>query len=521
VSAALASGLAGLAGPRRAVVAFLLGLCAVAALPPVHAIPLLIPAFAGLVLMLDGARRVWRAFWLGWWFGLGYFVGGLYWLAWPLTLDLARFGWLIPFAVFGISGGLAILPGLVAAIVHRARWRGPSRVLLLAAAWLAAEWARGNLLTGFPWNLIATAWMPVPAALQPAAWIGGYGLGFATVLVAAAPALLVERALRRRDRALGLGVPAALFAILVAAGAIRLGQAPAGEIAGVRLRIVQGNVEQSLKWVPERRERTFALYLDLTRQAGFERITHAIWPETAIDYRFETDYPAVRIEGERQARLAQAVPRGGALLLGAIRDADRRWHNSFHVIGADGRALATYDKHHLVPFGEYVPARPLLRRLGIEQLAHGAGDYAAGPGPGSLPVPGAPNVAPVICYEAIFPGAVTPARDRPGWIVNVTNDAWFGTTSGPYQHLAAARLRAVEEGLPVVRAANTGISAVIDSHGRIVAELGLNRRGTLDSALPLPVAMTVYNEFGDIIPLLLCTISLMFAALFRRCGRNV
>jgi apolipoprotein N-acyltransferase len=284
---------------------------------------------------------------------------------------------------------------------------------------------------------------------------------------------------------------------------VRLADADPRPVAGVRLRLVQGNIPQTLKWVAGRREETFTRYIDLTRGPGFDRITHAVWPETAIDYRLITDYSAVRIEGERRARLASAVPRGGALILGAIRDSGGRWYNSVHVVGPQGTALATYDKHHLVPFGEYVPLRGLLRHLGVEQLAHGIGDYSAGTGPETLAVPGAPPVGPLICYEAIFPGDVV-GTPRPGWMVNVTNDAWFGLTSGPYQHFASARLRAVEEGLPLVRAANTGITAVVDAYGRVTARLPIMTTGVLDAALPrATIQPTLYARFGDLSLLLL------------------
>jgi apolipoprotein N-acyltransferase len=285
----------------------------------------------------------------------------------------------------------------------------------------------------------------------------------------------------------------------------------------VRLRLVQGNIEQSLKWDAGRREQTFAHYIALTRHPGFERVTHVVWPETAIDYRFVSDYPAARIVGERLQRIATAIPQNGALILGAIRDERRQWFNSVHVIGSDGTVRATYDKYHLVPFGEYVPLRWLLRGLGVEQIAHGAGDYSGGPGPATLAVPAAPSASPLICYEAIFPGEVA-GRPRPGWLVNVTNDAWFGLTSGPYQHFASARLRAVEEGLPLARAANTGISAVVNAYGVVVARMPIMTTGVLDAELPrATVHPTFYARLGDrsLLVLLLLGVALASAANLR------
>ena len=509
--------LAGRRGWRRRGAAILFGTLAAAALPPVHALPLLWIAFPGLLLLIGGAARWREALWIGWWFGFGFFVAGLYWLAWPLTLDMAAFGWMIPFAVFGISGVLAIFPAAAAAIAHATRMRGMARVLLFAVAWIAGEWLRGHLFTGFPWNLIATAWAAFEPMMQSASLVGAYGLGFLTMVLAAAPVLLCEPQLARPGRLAGMGAALALLAGLWIWGTERIAGADPRPVEGVRFRLVQGNIEQSLKWDAGRREQTFAHYIALTRHPGFERITHVVWPETAIDYRFVSDYPAARIVGERLERILTAIPPNGALLLGAIRDQQRQWFNSVHVIGPDGTVRATYDKYHLVPFGEYVPLRWLLRSLGVEKIAHGAGDYSAGPGPATLSVPAAPPASPLICYEAIFPGEVA-GRPRPGWLVNVTNDAWFGLTSGPYQHFASARLRAVEEGLPLVRAANTGITAVVDAYGVVVAHMPIMTTGILDAALPrATVNPTFYARLGDrsLLVLLLLGLALASAANLR------
>jgi apolipoprotein N-acyltransferase len=513
-TARLADRVGGLRGWRRRGAALLLGALAAAALPPVHALPLLLIAFPGLFLLLRGTRTVWNGFWVGWWFGCGYFIGGIYWLAWPFTLDMERFGWMIPFAVFGLSALQAIFVGAAAALARATRLGGPAGVIMLAVCWAGLEFLRGqvgNVFAGFPWNLIATAWAAVDAMIQPAAFLGAYGLGFLTVLIATMPAVLAEPAPRRAARFAWFGAALVLLAALWLGGAQRLAGANAEPVAGVRLRLVQGNIEQSLKWVEGRREQTFAHYLRLSAAPGFDRITHIVWPETAIDYRFDTEIPAARIEGERLRQIAAIIPPNGALLLGAIRDHARRYYNSFHVVAPGGNVVATYDKHELVPFGEFVPMRPLLRRLGVEKLAHGAGDYTAGAGPATLDVPGAPGASPLICYEAIFPGRTDPRR-RPGWLVNVTNDAWFGLTSGPYQHFASARLRAVEEGVPLVRAANTGITAVVDAYGRVQARMAIMTTGVLDAALPRATAQpTFYARLGDRSLLVLLLLALLVA----------
>jgi len=510
----VAQRLMGLVGWRRRFAALGFGLLAAAALPPVHALPLLWLAFPGLYFLLQGTRSAWNGFWVGWWFGCGYFLGGIYWLAWPFTLDIERFGWMIPFAVFGLSALQAIFIGVAVALTRATRMKGPAGIVMLAVAWAAFELARGhvgNVFAGFPWNLIAISWAAAEPMLQSAAYIGAYGLGGLTVLVATAPAMLGDSTRGTAARWAWMAGALALLAALWIGGAMRIAAAPEDPVPNVRLRLVQGNVEQSLKWQEGRREATFALYLRLTASPGFDRITHVVWPETAIDYRFETEFPVVRLEGERLQRIAAAVPPQGALLMGAIRDKDRRYYNSFHVVAPGGRVAATYDKNELVPFGEFVPMRPVLRRLGVEKLAHGAGDYSPGPGPATLPVPGAPGASPLICYEAIFPGHID-RTDRPGWIVNVTNDAWFGLTSGPYQHFASARLRAVEAGVPVVRAANTGITAVVDAYGRVAARMDIMTTGVLDSGLPRATpAPTLYGHLGDRAFLVLLVFGLLAA----------
>lgn len=534
--AMLAERVRGLGGWRRRAAAVLAGGASVLALAPFFAWPILWLTLPTLVWLIDGAvqrgepsisarwytRPAAAAAEIGWWFGFGYFVAGLYWLAWPLTLDMARFGWMIPFAVFGISGVLAILPALAAATTRATRMSGAERVILFAVAWTAAEWLRGHLFTGFPWNLIATAWTAVEPMMQSAALVGAYGLGLLTMIVAGAPALLFEPGLTRAHRIAGIVATLAVLAGLWLWGAERLAASDTRPVEGVRIRLVQGNIEQSLKWDESRREQTFAHYLALTARPGSQGITHVIWPETAIDYRFVTDYEVARVAGSRQARLAEVLPRAGALITGAIRDEARKWYNSVHVVGPDGAALATYDKHHLVPFGEYVPLRGLLRSLGVEKIAHGAGDYSAGPGPATLAVPGAPSMSPLICYEAIFPARVA-GRERPGWLVNVTNDAWFGLTSGPYQHFASARMRAVEEGLPLVRAANTGITAIIDAYGRVVARMPIMSTGILDGELPgATMQPTLYARVGDrsLLALLLLGVALALALDLRQLARR-
>ena len=482
-------------GWRRAALAVGLGIAATAALPPIYALPALLVAFPGLVWLLDGARTPRAAFAVGWYFGVGHFGTGFYWIANALLTDPERYGWMVPFAIAGLAAGFAIFTGLVTLLVWFSRAEGVRRVLAFAAAWTAVEWLRGWVLTGFPWNPIGNVWAFDAAALQLAALTGVYGLTLITVVAAAMPAVL-----RRNPGLIALALPL----IAWAGGAVRLAQAePEGApgalaVPGVRLAIVQPNVAQEGKWDDASRRANLEKLLVLGGQALRGGATHIVFPETAVPYVVAGNEPLLRV-------LASVAPPGGALLTGAIRaegqgETLRLW-NSLHAIDPGGQIVATYDKAHLVPFGEYVPLRGILP---IDKLTYGAVDYSAGPGPRTLAVPGAPTVGPLICYEAIFPGAVADPAARPAWLLNVTNDAWFGVSSGPHQHFASARMRAVEEGLPLVRAANTGISGVIDAYGRVTARLGLGREGVLQAALPAGLGgPTLFGRAGNLIALVL------------------
>lgn len=506
----LAEGARTLAGWRRNVLAMVLGCAASAALPPVYALPLLVVAFSGLMWQLEGARRGRGAFAAGWWFGFGHFAIGLYWIAHALLVDAAKFGWMIPFAIGGLAAGFGLFTGVAGLAVRLARGRGVSGVLLLAVSWGAVEWLRGHVLTGFPWNLIGTSWAAIPAMMQPAALIGLYGLGLLTVAIAAMPATLARRGAGLSQRWIGTAAAAAVLATGWSYGSLRLAASGDDVVPGVRLRLVQPDVPQSLKWDPSLREQHFQQTLALSRAPGFEQRTHIIWPEAAVPFILAEDTP-------HRLALATAVPANGLLITGGLRVARANngvqvW-NSLLAINGSAEIVATYDKFHLVPFGEYVPLRNILP---LEKITPGNIDFSAGPGPVTLALPGLPKASPLICYEIIFPGAVVAANERPQWLLNVTNDAWFGISSGPYQHFAAARFRAVEEGMPLVRAANNGVSAIVDSYGRIMTSLDLGRRGVVDGDLPRAIEAPLYARLGDSSPLLLAAALLIFSIVLRR-----
>lgn len=520
-------------GWRRRLLAAALGALATLALPPLHAVPALVPAFVGLVWLVDSSAGARRAFADGWWFGVGFFGAGLYWISFALLVEAERFAWFIPAVVAGLAAGFALFAGACAGLQRLAAGgeaAGAGRVLVFAALWTALEWVRGVILTGFPWNLVASVWTFSDAMMQPAAAIGAYGLGLLTVTAAAIPAILADDAGGGARRGLAW-TGAALIALALAAGAglVRLGSGEPAAVEGVRLRLVQPNIPQRLKWRPELRVGHVRDQLELSQRApatggpptGVPPTggppTHVIWSETAVPF-FVAGQPALL------AAIGEATPPGGLTIVGAPRTTPEPttpfqvW-NSLHAIDGGGRVVATYDKAHLVPFGEYVPWR---RWLGFLAAIAGDTDFSAGEGRRTLELPGLPPASPLICYEVIFPGEVVDAERRARWMLNLTNDAWYGRTPGPYQHFAAARMRAVEEGLPLVRVANTGISAIVDPYGRTVASLGLGERGVVDGPLPAALAQPPpYARFGNAIPLALAAAALVLGlALGRRAKRE-
>lgn len=474
--------------PLRSGISFVAGGLTVLALPPFSWLIAVPVAFSALFLVLRQVSTA-RAFLIGWAYGVGQFGLGIFWIAESFYVDAERFGALAIPAVAGLSAGLAIFPALAAAffahIAQRRRVADIQAGLLLATCWVAAEWLRGHFLTGFPWNLAAYALVDHAALRQPAAWVGSYGLSFLTVLIGVLPGVAFVAAPRRRAAIL------AIFALsgtgLWSAGTLRLRSVvPPTDIA---VRIVQGNIPQTEKWSPGSRERTLERYLRLSKQPGGYDLL--LWPETAFPGFLDEDTPA-------RARIADILPEGKLLLTGVPdrveSETGTRYFNTVQAYDSSGEILTGYAKHHLVPFGEYVPLKGWLP---VERLTEGLGDFTPGPGPRTLALPGLPLVAVAICYEIIFPGQVVDDLFRPDWIFNATNDAWFGTSIGPEQHLASARMRAVEEGLPVVRAANTGISAVVNANGDLVARLNTGETGFIDASLPGTRAPTPYARLGD------------------------
>ena len=494
----------GLAGWRRWFPCLCMGAMAAGALPPLYAVPVLLISFPVLLWSIDASPRLRDALLCGWWFGFGHFVIGFYWLANAFLVDAARFGWLIPFAVLGLPMIVAVYTAIASAIYWRLQVRGVGGIIIFALSWTAMEWLRGHLFTGFPWNLIGYGWAFSDQFIQFAAIFGAYGLSFITVVVAGLPALFGSTSNPR-----GQFVPQLVGLVVLATiwghGYWRLETTRTGAPSDVVVRVVQANVSQADKWRADRRENNFNRYLELS-QGAEGKLPHAIiWPETAVPYFLSR-------EVGRRGAIGDLLDGEGFVITGAPRISPRSqattqiW-NSVIAIDHTGAVAGAYDKSHLVPFGEYLPLRRLLGRLGLEKLVVGSIDYSAGSGPVTLHLGNLPPVGPLICYEAIFPGAVVDPDDRPAWLLNVSNDGWYGISAGPHQHFAMARLRSVEEGLPLVRAANTGISGVIDSFGRVVAKINLGKAGFIDVVLPQPIdEETIYSRYRDLTLALLALI---------------
>lgn len=498
----------------------ILGAVASLAFAPVSALPAFAIGMVGLIWAAETAARRREAFGFGWWWGFGHFLGGTFWIANSFLIDPLRFGWMVPPVIAGLSAYLAIYPALAVAVAWQRTAPAVARVLVLAAAWPVAEWLRGHVMTGFPWNLAAYVWSVSDPMIQSASIWGSWGLGMATVLLAGLLSLM-GRGNARANRRAGLAFLVLLLA-LYGFGAWRLSSgdmdAAAPADTGITLRLVQGNISQIEKLTGTRRDQHVAKHLRLSvTTPGLERVNAVIWPETAATYFLDR-------EPDLRQYVAAAAPPGGYVITGNLRgdppqgDPERYW-NSLAVLEPSGRIVATADKFHLVPLGEYVPMRNILGGL-IGKLTAGAGDFSAGPGPVTVRVPGLPPFSPLICYEVIFPGAVLDATDRPAWLLNLTNDGWFGNSPGPYQHLASARFRAVEEGLPLARPANTGITAMIDPYGRVVASLPRGEDGVLDVKLPQALHLTLFARFGVAIPIIFVVLLLIKAVFATRILRN-
>ncbi|MBN9441734.1 MAG: apolipoprotein N-acyltransferase [Bosea sp.] len=499
-------------GWRRRLIAFAAGASGALALPPLDLWPLVVVPMTLAVWLMDGAvgttrrQRFRSAFAAGWWWGFGFFVAGLWWLGAAFLVEADKFAWALPLGVVALPAFLAVFPAFAFGAARLFWPKGAGRILVLAALLGTSEWLRGHVLTGFPWNVYGMMLTGEVHLEQVASLFGLYGLTLFAVAIGAAPATLgtgMGRSGRWAPTCLAVASLAAFFAY----GFWRVPSAPSPLVAGVKLRLMQPNLPQDAKFNGNNGAAILEHYLELSDRAtspqtpGLQAVTHLIWPESAFPFLLGRTPQAL-------SRIAAALPPDVTLITGAARAGEilpgegrPPIYNSIQVVNDEGVIVASYDKTHLVPFGEYLPPilGTLIRAVGLSQFVSIPGGFSSGNAHLPLAIKGLPNAAPLICYEAVFPGAVVPRGARPAFFLNVTNDGWFGQTSGPYQHFAQARLRSVEEGLPLVRVANTGISGVVDAYGRVVASLPLGSEGVLDVGLPRPGPLTVYARLGDLV----------------------
>jgi apolipoprotein N-acyltransferase len=477
--------------PKSALPVALAGALLSRALAPHHDL-WVIPVALGTLSWLALRAETWRKGGaLGWWFGLGYFGLGMSWIVEPFLVDPERHAWMAPFGLAFLAGGLALFWGAALGLAVRISPRnGVRRVVALIVGWSLAEFARAYVLTGFPWAAFGQFWIDTPLS-GGLRWFGPQGLALVTLAGILPVPLLLLRQASWQVRGTGAAAPLALGMLWAVLSGGQSPVEPEGNQSAVTIRLIQPNAPQDQKWHPDHMHRFFQRQLDYTASpAAGPEPSLIVWPETAV--------PSLLEHAETVLRKVAEAAEGAPVVLGMQRSEDLRYFNSLVVLGADGQVSGLYDKQHLVPFGEYVPFGDVMARFGLHGFAatSGAG-FSAGPGPALLEVPGIGQVLPLICYEAVFPQDVNGAPSRPDLLVQITNDAWFGTRSGPYQHLVQARMRAIEQGVPMVRSANTGVSAMIAPDGRITHMLPLGQAGYLDAPLPQAAPPTIYGRSGD------------------------
>ncbi len=497
-------------GWKRLFVATMAGAVAALSMPPLNLMPALALSFPVAIWLLDGSTvgqgrfsfaTLKSAFIVGWGFGFGYFVVGFWWLGAAFLVEDDAFAWALPLGVVGLPAALALFHGC-GFVLARLFWsNGNRRIFAFAGGMAAVEWLRGVILTGFPWNSIGQALAGAEWTAQFASVVGLNGLTVLALLIFASPATLGSGVTAVQRWRMPVVALASIMAIS-GFGLWRIQTIRVAMVPDIKIRIMQPNLSQREKHRMNGQD-VLSRYLKLSDRAttpgvsGIADVTHLVWPESPFPFLLAREQQAL-------SQIAGLLKPRTVLITGAARSEDAvgptgtaRYFNSMHVIGPDGVILDSYDKTHLVPFGEYLPFRDIFGRLGLKQFIEVPGGFEAGIRRKPLAIRGMPAALPLICYEAIFPGELLAGGSRPSVLMNVTNDGWFGLTSGPHQHFAQARLRTIEFGVPLVRAANTGISAIIDPLGRVVNSLALGVEGVVDGPLPQALTATVYSDIGD------------------------
>jgi len=487
---------------------------------PIHFSPAAIISLSVFYLLCDAAKSKKEIFWLGWCYGFGYFLAGVYWISISLLVDAASFAWLIPFALTLIPGVLALYFVCLALSFHFVIKKfhfkkNYEKFLIFAIFWVLFEIIRAYLFTGFPWNLLGYIWSFSDSLTQIASIFGVWGLSFFAVLVCLLPTLFITLSLSKVviSRADKIFAASVVFLLLISFlfGYFRINDAKIVNEKNLKIRLVQGNIKQEMKWDEQEKYKNFLKHILMSNSGDTREIAATIWSETSVPYTIDDTSGIIE-------KLQIAVPnsQGGTLISGGLRlkfapDGNiENVFNSVFVFGNNG-VIDSYDKHHLVPFGEYVPLQEYLPF--IHKITNGAIGFSKGEGPktihGNLI-----SISPLLCYEVIFPTNIIDKNDRPDLLVNLTNDAWFGNSTGPYQHFDMAKMRAIEYGIPLARVANTGITAFFDPYGRVIKKINLNQEGIIDVDLVKNLEPTIYSHYCFAPLILLVSFLLLF--LFRQ-----
>jgi apolipoprotein N-acyltransferase len=504
---------------------FILGAISALAFAPLHFIFAAVIGFSGLFLLIDKIKDKKELFVLGWYFGFGHFLVGLYWISIALLVDIAKFAWLLPFVISLIPAALACYIGLTTLSVNlladKAKLTPAKKVILFALIWVFFEFIRSNFIFGgFPWNLIGYSFVSFLTIAQIASVFGIYGLSLLAIILCTTPALFIKV----KDQKLTLhferkNLFITIFAVILLISSLiygnwHLSKTPTNSGQSIILRLVQPAIKQQDKWDPRSKYDSFMENVELSRAQGFENIDLVIWSESAIPYIVDQDNDLL-LEA-----VTKAIPKKGFLISGGLRaefgnleksEIKKIW-NSIFVINNSGQIISSYDKANLVPFGEYIPFEKFLPF--ISKITDGGISFSRGLGPQTIKINDKlPSFSPLVCYEIIYTDKVVNKSNPPQFLINLTNDAWFGKSSGPYQHLAMTKIRAIEYGIPVVRVANSGISALIDPNGRIIEQLNLNKKGVIDVKLNTSSTHAIYSQNGTNTPLILAYFILLLILL--------
>ncbi len=502
---------------HKEILAFLLGGIAVQTLPPFYHWYLLFIAFSGLFYLTETTQNCKQAFLVGYWFGFSFFAFSLFWINNALLINPLKTGWIVPICFIASGSFFGLFIGFPT-LLSRLAGSSFARYLALAGWIVIFEWIRSWLFTGFPWNLLGTTLAFNLNLIQFSSVVGTYGLSFLMILAASSPALY--RPSFSLKQKIGIFcIPLTIISFLYLYGNYRIAQLSDTQNSPVKIRLVQPNIPQAIKWSADLRNEHFQKHLDLSKEHLSDKTSMIIWSETASPYPLDLNKEAAQ-------QIANILPEDTYLTTGVIRYQDDYYggwkpYNSSLVVNSKGNIEDFYDKSHLVPFGEYIPFRQWLPDF-IRPVTNIISNLEAGSGPKVIHIESIPPFSIQICYEIIFPHHIMTSKEKPDWIINLTNDGWYGISSGPHQHLVAAQMRAVEEGVTIVRNAGSGISAIINRYGKIVQKLDLNTQGVLDANLPQKLTVdTLYNRLGNILPLFLAVIAILASAILTYFQINV